>query len=102
MNSKARTNYKAVSFKGSEHTASSTLKWIRDNGGSEKYGLSSTIGRHAQNQKPVGVIANAINSGTSFMEKQPFMRKAFNKSKNAAVEKIEQEIEKRIEEMIQD
>ena len=102
MNSKARTNYKAVNFKGSSHTASSTLKWIREQGGSEKYGLSQDIGRHAQNQKPVGAIANAINSGTSFMEKQPFMRKAFNRSKNEAVEKIEQELEKRIEEMIQD
>ena len=52
--------------------------------------------------KPIPQIANAINSGTSFMEKQPFMRKAFNRSKNDAVEKIEQELEKRIEEMIQD
>ena len=102
MNSKARTNYKAVNFKGREHTASSTLKWIRDNGGSEKYGLSSTFGRHAQNQKPVGAIANAINSGTSFMEKQPFMRKAFTKSKSKAIETIEAALEKRINEMIQD
>lgn len=34
--------------------------------------------------KPVYAIANAINSGTSFMEKQPFMRKAFSQSKSKA------------------
>ena len=50
---------------------------------------------------PVPLIANAINSGTSFMQKQPFMRKALSK-KNAAVAKIEQELEKRINELIQD
>lgn len=34
--------------------------------------------------KPVYAIANAINSGTSFMEKQPFMRKAFSQAKGKA------------------
>lgn len=92
MNGSARTNYKKFSFKGKENTASSTLKWIRYQGGSEKYGLSKDIGRGAQNQKPVGVIANAINSGTSFMQKQPFMRKAFSKSKAAATAAIENKI----------
>lgn len=42
--------------------------------------------------KPVPLIANAINSGTSFMQKQPFMRKAFSQSKGAAVAKIESTI----------
>lgn len=88
MNSKARTNYKSVSFKGRDITASSTLKWLRDQGGSAKYGISATIGRGAQDMKPIGVIANAINSGTSFMKKQPFFRKAVNKSKGAAVDAI--------------
>ena len=42
-----------------------------------------------QSMKPVPLIANAINSGTSFMQKQPFLRKAFSQSKgpaNAAIE----------------
>ena len=39
--------------------------------------------------KPVPLIANAINSGTSFMTKQPFLRKAFSQSKGAATAKIE-------------
>ena len=28
--------------------------------------------------KPIPLIANSINSGTSFMQKQPFLRKAFS------------------------
>ena len=96
MSSKARTNYKAVSFKGNSITASSTLKWIRDQGGSKKYGLSADIGKGAQNMKPIGVVANAINSGTSFMKKQPFMRKAMT----AATPKCEEVIIKTAERLI--
>lgn len=81
MSSKARTNYKAVSFKGNDITASSTLKWLRSQGGSKKHGISADIGKGAQNMKPIGVVANSINSGTSFMHKQPFMRKALNAAK---------------------
>ena len=47
---------------------------------------------------PVPLIANAINSGTSFMQKQPFMRKAKRQEK-AAVAKIESELEKRLDEL---
>ena len=92
MNSNARTNYKAVPFKGHESTASSTLSWMKSHG-------MGDIGKGAQNQKPVGVIANSINHGTSFMEKQPFMRKAFSKSKSAAIAAIENGIRKRIDEL---
>ena len=38
----------------------------------------------SQNAKPVAVIANAINSGTSFMDKQPFFRKAVRQAESAA------------------
>ena len=47
--------------------------------------------------KPIPQIANAINSGTSFMEKQPFMRKAFSTAKAAATAAIEQKITEEIE-----
>lgn len=40
-------------------------------------------------QKPVPLIVNSINSGTSFMQKQPFLRRAFSKSKGAAAAAIE-------------
>jgi hypothetical protein len=94
MNSSARTNYKDVAFKGKENAASSTLKTIRYSGKAEQYGLSSTIGRGAQNQKPISVIANAINSGTSFMQKQPFVRKGVSKGKKTAVAAMVAEAEK--------
>lgn len=83
MSRSARTNYKEYAFKKHSSNASSFLK---------KFGK----GKGAQNQKPVGVIANSINSGTSFMEKQPFMRKAFSTSKNAATARIEGELQARL------
>ena len=49
--------------------------------------------------KPIPLIANAINSGTSFMEKQPFMRKAFSQSKGSAMQAIEEGLKTRLEEM---
>ena len=90
MSSKARTNYKAQRFKDHDYMTTSTLKF------------AGTYKRKVQNAKPIGAIANAINSGTSFMQKQPFMRKAFTKSKSKAIETIEAALEKRINEMIQD
>ena len=45
--------------------------------------------------KPVPLIANSINSGTSFMKKQPFLRKAFHTKKRAAEAAIEAGIMKR-------
>lgn len=49
--------------------------------------------------KPVPQIANAINSGTSFMKKQPFIRKAFSQSKGAATAKIEATIEEELKKL---
>ena len=88
MSSKGRTNYKKQAFKGKTSMTTSTLK------------AAGEYRRGVQNQKPVGVIANAINSGTSFMEKQPFMRKAFSKSEKDAVAVIDGEIQKRIEQLL--
>ena len=70
-----------------------------------KYKVKNGIARKAQykskdgaSSKPVAVIANAINHGTSFMDKQPFLRRAFSK-KAAAISKIESEIEARLKEL---
>lgn len=93
MSSKARTNYKNATYKGRDINASSTLKWLRDQGGSAKYGISKDIGKGAQNMKPIGVIANAINSGTSFMDKQPFIRRAFTKARAKAEKAIVERVE---------
>lgn len=53
---------------------------------------SSGYGELAGKTVPVPLIANAINSGTSFMQKQPFARKAFSQSKAAAIAAIENKL----------
>ena len=50
---------------------------------------NSGYGQLGGKTKPIPQIANAINSGTSFMQKQPFMRKAFSQNKGAAEAAIE-------------
>ena len=49
-------------------------------------------------RKPIPLIANAINSGTSFMKQQAFFRRAVNRGKksaeNAIIKTIEAEIDK--------
>ena len=59
----------------------------------------SGYGKLGSATKPVPLIAAAINSGTSFMQKQPFFRKAVSQKRAAAQETIESEIKKRIEEI---
>lgn len=49
--------------------------------------------------KPIPLIANSINSGTSFMKKQPFFRKAVEQSAGAAGAAIEAGIESRMDEL---
>lgn len=46
--------------------------------------------------KPVAMIANSINHGTSFMGKQPFLRKALKQNQTAAIALIEEEIQKQL------
>ena len=49
--------------------------------------------------KPIPLIANSINSGTSFMKKQPFFRKAVSKNRGNTLTAIEDGINKAIEQM---
>ena len=51
---------------------------------------------------PVPLIANAINSGTSFMQKQPFIRKAFSQSKGAAQAAIENKLREELDKLSAD
>ena len=90
MSSKVRTNYKAKWYKGYANMTTSTLK------------AAGVYRRGLQDRKPVEMIANAINSGTSFMEKQPFLRKAFSTGKKAAEAAIEAGIRKREDELTLD
>ena len=54
------------------------------------------------NGQPNAMIARSIESGTSWMQKQPFMRKAENSSRSkceqAMAQQIDLEIEKRVKE----
>lgn len=51
---------------------------------------ASKAGKGTQNVKPIPLIANAINHGTGFMEKQPFFRKAVDRSNSRAQKVIEE------------
>ena len=88
MSSRARTNYKAQSFKGKENMTTSTLK------------AAGVYKRGVQNMKPIGVIANSINSGTSFMKPQPFFRRAVNRTKSIAVDAIVKMAERLFDQII--
>ena len=56
--------------------------------------------RGVQNMKPIGVIANSINSGTSFMKPQPFFRRAVNRTKSIAVDAIVKMAERLFDQII--
>lgn len=60
--------------------------------------LARLAGRGGRNLKPIAVIANAINSGTSFMRKQPFVRKALKNGQTGAKTAMRTIIEGRYEE----
>ncbi len=81
MHRSARTNYK--------HNAEKTAV-------TPAYMKSAKGG----NAKPIAVIANAINSGTSFMDKQPFFRKAVSQAKGRALSRIESEAQRLADEII--
>ena len=68
---------------------------IQTSVGYQNAGYGSVNGK----TKPVPQVANAINSGTSFMAKQPFMRKAFSTSKQAALAAIEKTILEEIDKL---
>ena len=54
----------------------------------------------AGKQKAVAVIARSINSGTSFMKKQPVFRRAKNSAQGAAKAAIVAKAEKMFDEII--
>lgn len=63
------------------------------------YGRSGYVTINGK-QKPVAVIANAINSGTSFMKKQPFIRKAIAQAKGKATDAITEEVERLVGDLL--
>lgn len=61
-----------------------------------KSGYAEMVGRAV----PIPKIANAINSGTSFMKKQPFFRKGVRDGTKAAETAIATSIEQEIEKIV--
>ena len=61
--------------------------------GYSKTGYAPMVGR----MKPIPVIANAINSGTSFMQKQSFFRQAVTRGSPKAEEAIRKKLEARLD-----
>lgn len=49
---------------------------------------------------PVPVIARSIDSGTSFMQKQPFLRNALKKAGGEAISVMSAEIDKRFQDLV--
>ena len=75
---------------------------FRDDGGSvnTSVGLNAAgYGTVAGRTKPVGLIANSINSGTSFMKKQPFYRRAESQSKGLALGKIDTKLREEVDKL---
>lgn len=76
--------------------ASAGIAKFRDDGtevdtsvGFKNAGYAYLVGKRV----PIPKIVNAINSGTSFMQKQPFVRKAATKATTKAVAAIQKRIE---------
>ena len=78
---------------------------FRDDGGSVNTSVgfqNSGYGLLNGKTVPIPLIANAINHGTSFMKKQPFMRKAFSQSKGAAQAAIENKLREELDKLSAD
>lgn len=75
---------------------------FRDDGGSVNTSVGFQNSGYAElNGKtvPVPVIANAINSGTSFMKKQPFYRRATSQAKGSALSAIENKLREELDKL---
>ena len=94
MSSKMRSNYKIKGMKA-VWSGKAYLKKGADGHAVYERGKGGLT-----NAKPVGLIANAINSGTSFMRKQPFIRKAISKSKEQANDAIRSRVQELVDTII--
>ena len=82
------------------HAKSGTRTKYKIGMGGKMTGSQSQEGKSSGlSAKPVAVIINSIEHGTSFMKKQPFMRKAIQQTKGAAMAAIEAGIKKRENEL---
>lgn len=90
--------YESVNWNHMKNSARTKYKLIAG-GKAIHSGKAKATGVSGQSAKPIGVIANAINSGTSFMTKQPVFRKAVSAARSAAQKAMEDTAEKLINEI---
>lgn len=60
-------------------------------------GYNDIVTKKYPNGQPNAMIARSLNSGTSFMNKYPFMDMTVNAYKDATVDAIEKEFDKRVD-----
>ena len=89
------SGYGAITWNHAKTFGGSRTKY--KNGGNGKM-VHASRGT-GQSMKPVPLIANSINHGTSFMSRQPFLRKAFSQSEGKATAAIESGIQSRLDEL---
>lgn len=75
--------YAPVTWGTKRHKGRTNYKW------DGKRATHASKGGTGTDVKPIPMIANAINSGTGFMKKQPFFRKATSRAKGKAAEAFE-------------
>lgn len=63
-------------------------------------GVSSTKTKKYPGGVPITTLVRRIESGTSWIEKTPVIRPAVNRSKTAALEAMQKELEKQIEQLM--
>lgn len=78
--------YAPVTWGTKRHKGRTNYKW---NG---KTVVHASRSKEGEDVKPIPMIANAINSGTAFMKKQPFFRKGVSQAKGQAAEKFSQTV----------
>lgn len=70
---------------------------IQDNKGTINTKIGYDDAGYDENNKPIQMIARSVNSGTSFMKKNPFFEKGVRNSRNKAKQKMIEVAEKELE-----
>lgn len=64
-----------------------------------KIGFDGYYTNKRGDQRPVPLLANSINAGTTFLKKQPFLSQTKRKSEKNCIEAMQKQLDKSIEEL---
>ena len=70
---------------------------VQDNKGTINTKIGYDDAGYDKNNKPIQMISRSVNSGTSFMKKNPFFEKGVRNSRNKAKQKMIEVAEKELE-----